>query len=243
MDINLLPARIDDLKSLCEKTNSPKYIGFLSAEETAAALRRFSLSDRYSLFGGYDGADRVIIGVMPQWCEELVFPIKAITFTYRECDLLSHRDFLGALMSLGITRESIGDILVEKGRAVVFVLDNISKFVLSQIEKVGNVGVKLSEGYTAPFPQLGKKESFSITVASMRIDCIVSSLCGISRKDATQKITDGMVQINSIGVYKTTTIAKAGDKIAIRKSGKYEVVSCDEFSKKGRIILKYNKYV
>ncbi len=243
MDIKLLPARIDDLKELCAKSNSPKFIGFLTAEEAAVAVGRFKAFERYSLFGGYEAAERVVLGVLPDWCEEVEFPLKAITFTYRECDTLSHRDFLGALMALGVTRETVGDILIEKGRAVAFVTDDVFKFVFSQIEKVGSVGVRLSEGFTQPLPSLGKKQPFSVTVASTRLDCVVAALCGISRGQAADKIAEGYVLINSICATKATASIKANDKVTIRKRGKFEITSCDDYSKKGRIILKYDKYV
>lgn len=243
MDIKLLPARVDDLKKLCDKSNSPKFIGFLTAEEAAVAVKQFKAGDQYSLSGGYDNAERVMLGILPDWCEEPVFPIKPITFTYRECDALSHRDFLGALMALGIMRETVGDILVEKGRAVAFVTDDVSKFVLTQIEKIGNVGVTLTEGFVEPLPNASKKQSFSVTVASVRLDCIVAALCGTSRGDATEKIADGYVSVNSVCVTKPTVNVKAEDKITVRKRGKFEITSCDEHSKKGRIILKYDKYI
>ncbi len=243
MDIKLLPARIDDLKQISQKSNAPKFIGFLSTEETAIAVKQFSFGEKYILFGGYETAERLMLGVLPDWCDDPAFPITAITFTYRACDKLAHRDFLGALMALGITRESIGDILIENGRAVVFVAHDVSKFVLSQIEKVGNVGVALGAGYTEPLPQLGKKQECSVTVASVRIDCVVAAICNISRTQATQKITDSFVLVNSVCVTKPTLNVKSQDKITVRQKGKFEVISCDELSKKGRIILKYNKYI
>ena len=243
MDVKLLPARVDDLKELCLKTNLPKFLAFLTPEESAVVVKQFKLGERYVLFGGYDDSERVMLGVVPDWCEEPVFPIKAITFRFRECDILSHRDFLGALMALGITRETIGDILVEKGRAVIFVADDVVRFVLTQINKVGNVGVTLSEGYSSPLPQLGQKQEFSVTVASTRADCVVSAICNTSRNQALEKISDGLVSVNSLLVSKPTAIISAGDKVTIRKKGRFEIVSCDGHSKSGRIILKYNKYV
>lgn len=242
MEINLLPARIGDLKQLCEKTKSPKFIGFLTADEVAVAVKQLKY-DRYDIFGGYYGAERVVLGVLPDWCETPHFPITAITFTYRTCDTLTHRDFLGALMSLGITRETVGDILIEPGRAVAFVLNDISKFIFTEISKIGNVGVTLAEGFAEPLPQLGKKQSFVVTVASMRLDCVVASLCGISRKEASEKISDGCVSVNSICTEKATQNVVAGSKITVRKKGKFEITACDEHSKKGRIILKYDKYI
>ena len=243
MDINLLPARIDDLKKQCEKTNSPKFLGFLTAEEMAIAARCFSLSERYQVFGGYDSAERVMVGVLPEWCDETTFPIVAITFRYRECDTLTHRDFLGALMALGISRETVGDILITEGRAVVFVTQDVSKFILSQTDKIGRVGVEICEGFSHPLPQSGKRESFTVTVASLRLDCVISALCNVSRKEAAQKIADGYVSLNSVGVSKPTISVASQSKIVVRQKGKFQIISCDEYSKKGRIILKYDKYV
>lgn len=243
MDNSLLSARIDDLKYLCEKTNSPKFLGFLTAEQVAVAVKRFKSCERYQLFGGYENAERVLIGILPEWCDETTFPITVITFTYRECDSLTHRDFLGALMALGIARETVGDILVSSGRAVVFVLSDIEKFVLTQIEKIGSVGVTVTKGFSEPLPQGSKKQSFTVTVASMRLDCVVSALCNISRKEATQKIDDGYVSVNSVAASKATVTVLSQSKIVVRQKGKYQITSCDEHSKKGRVILKYDKYV
>lgn len=243
MDNSLLSARIDDLKHLCEKTNSPKFLGFLTAEQVAVAVKQFKTHQKYQLFGGYENAERVMIGILPEWCDETAFPIAAITFTYRECDTLSHRDFLGALMALGIARETVGDILVSSGRAVVFVLSDIEKFILTQIDKIGNVGVTVAQGFNEPLPQGSKKQSFTVTVASMRLDCVVSALCNISRKEATQKIADGYVSVNSVAVCKATLTVSSQSKIVVRQKGKFQITSCDEHSKKGRIILKYDKYV
>ena len=243
MDIKLLTARINDLKQICQKSNSPKFIGFLNTEETAVAVKQFNRAEKYTFFGGYDSAERVMLGVLPEWCDDPKFPIAAVTFSYRMCDRLSHRDFLGALMALGITRETVGDILIEDGRAVVFVTSDFSKFVLTQIEKVGNVGVTLSEGYDTPLPQMGKKLECSETVASVRLDCVVAAICNMSRTQASEKITDGLVMVNSVCITKPTLSVRAYDKITIRQKGKFEILSCNEMSKKGRIILKYNKYI
>ncbi|MBQ2934552.1 MAG: hypothetical protein IJE02_08070 [Clostridia bacterium] len=243
MDANLLSARICDLKDLCYKSNSPKFIGFLTSQEMALALKQFNLGERYETSGGYDGAERVMLGVLPDWCDSAVFPIKAITITYRTCDKLSHRDFLGALMALGISRETVGDILIENGRAVVFVADDVANFVFTQIEKIGNVGVELNWDYCEPLPGASSKQACSTTIASTRIDCVVAAICGMSRGQAAQKIADGEVLINSITVAKSTVTVKQDDKVTISKKGKYDIKACDEFSKKGRIILKYDKYV
>ena len=143
METDLLKARIGDTADLCERTSSFKFLGFLSLEESLLADRILSKRNvKYSFFGGYDTAERVMLGCFPDWaeCEENYFPITAVTFDYRKADKLTHRDFLGSLMGLGIKRESVGDILVEDGRAVAFLSRDILKYVLTQIEKIGRTG-------------------------------------------------------------------------------------------------------
>lgn len=242
MDSELLPARILDLKYLCEKTSTPKFLGFLTPSEAAVVVKQFKDGESYRLYGGYEEAERTVLCVLPDWCEDPVYPITSFTFTYRKCDKLTHRDFLGALMALGIARETVGDILVEDGRAVVFILKDVSNFVSSQISKIGRVGVAVTEGFCGSLPTLGKKESFTTTVASTRLDCIVAALCGFSRKDAAEKIADGLVFVNSVCCAKVTHNVIAGSIVTVRQKGKFEITGCEEHSKKGRIILKYNMY-
>lgn len=243
MDSELLPARIKDLIFLCEKTSTPKFFGFLTSAEAAIALNQLRPTDKFKFFGGCDGAERTVLAVIPDWCDDPVYPIVAFTFTYRKCDTLTHRDFLGALMALGIARETVGDILVEPGRAVVFAYKNVSDFICSQINKIGNVGVKITLGFSEPLPQCGQKQEFVTTIASTRLDCVVSALCGISRKYADDIINEGFVSVNSIVREKTTYNVTRDDTLTVRKKGRFEIVACNEYSKKGRIILKYNKYV
>ncbi len=144
MDNALFAARVNDAADICEKAQKPKFLGFLTADEAECA-RRLLNNRRCStkFFGGYEGAERVMLGCFPDWDEIQDFPVSAVTFTFRKSDALRHRDFLGALMALGIKRETVGDILTEEGRAVIFVTNEVKGFVLSQVEKIGSVGVKV----------------------------------------------------------------------------------------------------
>jgi len=244
MDSNFFLSRVFDVAESCEKNCIPKFLGFLTSEEAsiaADALKKRNI--RYSFFGGYDEAERVFLACLPEWCDDAVFPITPITFSFRKEDELSHRDFLGSLMALGLTREKIGDILVEKGRAVAFVSENIAEHIISQIDKVGRVGVSLNKGCVSPLPSLSTLADFTITATSARLDCIISAICGYSRNKATEIIEAGLVSVNSIMSNKITKTVVDNDKIAVRGKGKFIICSTDERSKKGKIILKYKKYV
>ena len=244
METEILKARIFDTADICDRTSKPKFLGFLSKEESVFCERM--LQNRkidFSLFGGYGEAERLMLGCFPEWDVEKNFPITPISFTFRHSDSLTHRDFLGSLMGLGITRESVGDILVEEGRAVVFVTDDISSFVLSQIEKVGRVGVTVTSGFVFPLPEKGVLSEFETTIASERLDCVVSALCNISRGAALQKIEDGVVSVNSVVCMKPTKSIISGDAVTVRGKGKFIISSLENKTRKNRIVLKYWKYI
>ena len=244
MDKAFFAARVEDAAELCRRTQTPRFLGFLSPAEAAEAEKLLkNRGVRHGFFGGFDGAERTYLCCMPEWCDKPDYPITAVTASFRICDSLSHRDILGALMGLGITRESVGDILKEQGRAVFFVSRETAPFVLSQLGKAGRVGITLKEGFSQPLPQMSQSEECSVTVASVRADCIVSALAGVSRSAAAQLISDGRVSVNSAAIEKTTVSVRAGDAVTVRGKGRFTVVSADELSKKGRIILRYKKFV
>lgn len=241
---NILTARIRDAEKRCLSSDIPAYLGFLSPEEAALANEALKYSPvEYRFCGGYEGAERVYLACIPSRCEAPEPPIEAVTFLYSEAYPLSHRDFLGSLTALGISRQSIGDILIQSGRAVVFLNREVAKFVLSQIDKVGKTGVKVSLGYAEPLPSSGEKKELSGTVASLRLDCVVSELCSVSRSSAARLIEEGLVSVNSLVCEKVVKQIGAGDRISVRKKGKFEILSSDTYSKKGRTVLKYLKYI
>ncbi len=246
MDEQILFSRIDDAIRLKNVTGVFKAVGFLSESEIAKVKLLSCLKgERYDFFGGYEDAERRFFISLPDWCESgaQTGVLKSFTFTYRKCDKLSHKDFLGTFMSLGITRESIGDILCEEGRTVAFVAENVSKYIALQIEKVGGVGVTITEGFSCPLPLSATLKEFTDTVASFRLDCIVAALIGTSREKAKEIILEKRVSVNALVNDKVTAIVPMDAKISIRGEGKFLLSPSSETTKKGRLILKYSKYV
>jgi len=244
MDEKLFFPRLDDLVVKCEKTNIPQFLGFLSETETAMA--RSYLANNFvkvRFFGGFDGAIRNYVCVLPSWCDDVEFPIIPITFEYKSAYKLTHRDFLGAVMSLGIIREKVGDILVGNGTCVLFAQREIAKFIISQTQKIGNVGVNAFEGIKGELPISTKKQSLVDTIPSARLDAVVSAICNLSRNKASEIIESNLVCVNSFICEKTTKKINSGDVISVRKFGRFDITSVDDISKKGRIILKYEKHI
>ncbi|MBO5210532.1 MAG: hypothetical protein J6B80_01210 [Clostridia bacterium] len=243
MESEIFIARINDTLDIAQKTSKPKFFGFLSLEE--AALTQKTLENRnanFCLFGGYDGAQRVMLCCMPDWCENAEFPITALTFTYRTVDELRHRGFLGALMALGIVRESVGDILVESGRAVVFFKNEVLPFVKTNVCKIGSVGVTLTDGFTQPLPQGDSLVNVTVTVSSLRLDCVVSAVVNLSRGTANELIEAGLVLINSQVCEKSTRQINTGDVLTVRGKGKFIIGKTDGKTRKDRTILEFKKY-
>ncbi len=244
MQTELLKARVADLADMALKSGAPRFLGFLTPEEAEFVKGLGFKGTVFSFFGGYENAERVFLCVhsADMDVKHTSYPIDAVTVTFRERDTLSHRDFLGSLMSKGIKRETVGDILVENGRAVMFVGRDISKYVCEQTDRIGRVGVQTEKGYTEPLPLGAEKTVSSHTVASLRLDCVVAALVNLSRDKSAKFIADGFVCVNSVISQKPTKMVSAGDKITVRGYGKFTVISADGVTRKGRTVLIAEKY-
>ena len=236
--------RVKDAVKICELKSQPRFIGFMSPSEVAQVSSLIN-NVSYMLYGGYDMAERVYLGIFPDWCEKsnALFPITAITFTFRSCDKLTHRDFLGTIMSLGLKRSAIGDIIVESGKATAFVSNDIKDYLLSQIVKVGGVGVTVKEENVQNVQNNASFVECSATVSSNRVDSIVAALVSKGRSKACELISEGVVSVNSKLVSKNTQTIKASDVISIRKYGKFTIISAENITKKGRLIIEWKKYI
>ena len=244
MESKILIARISDTVSLCRKASTFKFLGFLSLEEKIKTQRLLTSQNvKFCFFGGYTAAERVVLCCLPDWADEADFPIIPLSFSFKNTEKLTHRDFLGSFMALGITRETVGDILVEEGRAVAFVLKDVVDYIFNEIKKIGKTGVTVSYGFNEPLPMKNELAEFNVTVASSRLDCIVSALINSSRSEAVGKIELGLVSLNSVIEEKITKTVQNGDAVSVKGYGKFFIESMDKKTKKNRTLLKYKKYL
>ena len=231
----LFYSKLDDAIYLCNVRQKPYFMSFMSERRQAVASEYLKTVcfDNYSFFGGYENSERKILGLF--FDEVTEFPISAIEFNFRSCDKLSHRDFLGALMSLGIERETVGDILVEDGRCIVFVKSELKDYIVSQLFKIGNVGVRIIEANLNHLPEgRGYDEAF-YTVSSLRLDNIISAVTGLSREKTKILILSGNVSYNFIPNQNVSLILKEKDSFIIRGKGKYIINGILGETRKGRI--------
>ncbi len=241
-----LESKISDAIRQCDSQSVPKFVGFLdSAGASIATAVGIRQRVRFMLFGGFKNAERVYFGVFPDWCEPSaeIFPIARLRVLNKSSRELSHRDVLGAFMSAGIERDTVGDIITGNGDPIAFVSPTVVKHLTGHILKIASAGVEIVEDSETEITVNNRFEELTGTVASMRLDCVVAELCNCSRNKASVLIEGGSVAVNGLEVLKLTAFVSADDVISVRRVGKFIVDECDRLTKKGRIALKYRKYI
>ncbi len=246
-DDEVLEAKLRDALRLAQSGGRPRFVGFLDERQAASTQKLMDhlCFKNYMLWGGHENSERVVFGAFPDFLEPdtALFPVTPLTASFRPCDSLSHRDFLGALLANGIVRETLGDILVEEGRCVLFARSEIAGFVLSQTSKIGRVGVRLTEGAAEPLPAGGDFEDFSAVVASARLDCIVAAAAGVSREKASGMISAGLVMLNHEANTSVSAAVPEGSKISVRGKGRFILDRLGPVTKKGRLSIAGRKYI
>ena len=236
-----------NLIRLSERRYEPCYSDFLTEAEAMSALHELKTQccDRFMLWGGFEAAQRGMLCVYPESSPPSTddFPMKALSLTFRRSAKLTHRDFLGSLMGIGIKREAVGDIVISEGTATFFVRSELEGFVRAQIEKVGREGVEFSETGVDLSTIKQEFEERSGTVASLRIDAVIGECTGISRSKAQQIVKSGLAALNSETIYDTDHRVEDGDKLSVRGFGKYIIRFDGTMSKKGKLRIKVLKYI
>ena len=235
----LLLDKAYDAIYLAERRNIPRFLGFLNEHESLYVRQHLPKSADITFFGGYPEAVRLMMGAS---ADEDSFPITALEFCYREQDDLRHRDFLGSLMAMGIRRDTLGDILTGKGRTVIFVRDDIVPFLLSDVDKIGRVGVKVSYADVDDLPIPDDIEELLFTLSSLRLDAFVAAAAHLSRDKAARLIKNELVTVDHVTDTEVSSQLKEGMTVTIRKHGKYVLAELRGTSKKGKLRLSVKHY-
>jgi RNA-binding protein YlmH len=239
---DLLVARITDLYYLSAERNKPQFTGFLNEQEISICmdtLNTFSFDD-YSFYGGYNNSQRMVLGF---GANEDDFPISVIEFTFRKQDKLNHRQFLGTILSTGLKRSVVGDILCMEGKAYVFILSSQAEYVMNNINRVARVGVKSKLIELADFSYTPEFVYKDYIIASMRLDNVVSAITKLSREKTRTLILSGNVFKNYIETDNLSAKVKQGDVISVRRYGKFVIESQGGITKKGRLKLTIRQYI
>lgn len=247
----IMLARALDKLDLAQNRGVPAHTEFLSPEQQALLddMLRACQSQRHFLFGGFPDAERQICVFLPDWQEQedwLAIPdgsVAALRCTFPREAALTHRDILGSLMGLGITRERLGDILMYEGGCDVLALRDILPILLTQWDSAGRWRLTIEElsldqlNITPP-----KTHTFRDTVAALRLDAVVACGFSLSRSRSAELISGGRVMLNHRQCLKPDHPVAEGDVLTLRGAGKCVLRQILGKSKKARTMVLMEAY-
>ena len=245
----MLLAKLWDKINAGIRRNIPANTCFLSPRELEMARYLFGDEPGLTSFGGYGDAERKMLCYLPEYLEEDSLydedsPLVCLRAVYFEGDDLSHRDFLGALMGFGLARETVGDICVGKGSCDFFVTAEIAPYIQQNFLSAGRTKLRIQQIplRDAQIPEPEVKE-IRDTLASLRLDSVISSGFRIGRSLAAQYVSAGKAAIDGLPCEKPDKQVSEGAKISVRGLGKIKLQSVGGQTKKGRISVTIHRYV
>ncbi len=207
---------------------------------------------RYVTYGGYDLSERQMVAFLPDalyaFSEEQIipYPVQVLEISpqnKRFCEELSHRDYLGAVMNLGIERCKLGDIMVDGSKALLFVREELAGYIRENLTRIRHTSVNICVSCDFPNDYEPKYEEIKGTVASVRLDTVLSLAFPLSRSKITSYIEGAKVFVNGKLVTSNGYRLKEGDIISVRKMGRIVYDGVLSETKKGRFLTVIRKYI
>lgn len=247
-DDKILIASAEDRINQCENFYMITRTDFLDLHQKTLVsnmVKNISHSCKIKFYGGYEESERTICFFLPEYAEisdvdDIVVAKVSVPNAGRK---LTHRDYLGALLALGIKREKTGDILVRPDGADILILRDLAEFIEMNFSRVGRIplSIKIVELDQLEIPENEFIERED-TVASLRLDNIISAAFGISRNKAVEAIKKGIVFLNGLECIKPDKEVQEGDKLVLRGKGKAYLLEKGGLSRKGRVYIKLRIY-
>lgn len=245
----LILAKIWDKLNIGIRKNISSNTSFLSPRELEMA--RFLFGDTPGLypFGGYGDAERKMLVYLPDYLDESALtdensPIVCLRAEFYRGDSPSHRDFLGALMGLGVARETLGDICVGTNSCDFFTTREIAPYLMQNFTDAGRTHLRLRaislNEIRIPEPEIREIRD---TLASLRLDSVVSAGFRIGRSAAAQYVSQGKVSIDGLPCEKCDKTVTEGSKISVRGLGKIKLAAVNGKSKKDRHCVIIHQYL
>ena len=246
-DDKFLISLAEDKMRQCASRNILSCTSFLDLRQQSLLQEHFKWMTgvRHELFGGFDTAERCVLVFLPDYADLSMVDDVACVRVQTASALpkpLTHRDYLGALMGIGLRREKIGDILVRENGADILVCSDVKKYILSDFCQAGRAHfraeeIALSDIAVPPTHSQIKRD----TVPSLRLDCLISSAYSMSRTNACAYIDGGKVFVNGVQIYKKDHKLSEGDKLVVRGKGKAILKEIGGLSKKDRIFVEIER--
>ena len=249
-DTELLKKRFIELANKSYNAGIFVFTDFLGLSEQSAfsEIKKEIRGIPYTAFGGADGTERVMIrfGSEEDLGYEVPFPIsviKAEPVSQKFADKLTHRDFLGAILNLGIERSTLGDIAIIDNVGYIFASDDIAEYITSSLTKVKHTDMRLKIVEELPEGELYKTELRRIQANGERIDAIIAKVFGMSREDSSTLFKKRLVFVDGRCTENTSYIPKEGEVISVRGHGRMIYRGYDSFTKKGKMNIVVEVYV
>lgn len=247
-DEQLLLKRLSDLAHKAEQQYYCTFSEFLNMNEQDIFLKHKEdfAGVHYEMYGGYPDAERRMIAFYPDDYVKEKFPIDCLSVhpvNEKFSDHLTHRDFLGAILNLGIDRNRIGDLLIDQNSAYVFCICQISAYITEHLTKVKHTKITSA---LCDVPEIALSPKFRTkqgTVTSIRLDSVVALAFNLSRTTAAGYISAGLVFINGKLTESASAVPKSNDIISVRKLGRFKFENTALKSKKDKFVVKAHIYM
>ncbi len=248
-ELQQLRNRFRDLADKSFSQNMFTFTGFLGLGEQDVFWRtqREVAHAGYAFYGGAEETDRKVLrfGNAEEFGYEIPFPIVCLhvrPLAAKFADSLSHRDFLGALMNLGIDRSTVGDIRVGDKEAYLFCLDSIAEFICGNLEQVKHTRVRCEIVDTAAKVPAEEPERVTVQVASLRTDAVIARVYNKSRESCLELFRAQKVYVDGRLCENNSRPLKAGEMINARGYGKFKVTGEPRETRKGKLSLEVLVY-
>ena len=264
---DLFEARLEDAIRKCN-AGSVAHLPFLTMRQRRRAerlLEAHGMRENVWFWGGHPTAERACLFLLPDYlvailpedaaereaalpdylADELQEAVVALSMQGSGFRNLSHRDYLGAVLGLGIERDALGDIAVQdEHSAILFCPRTLAGFLSGELTKVGSDTVRCRECQIDETFTDGKKyRPISDTVASARLDCVVAALCNLSREAAQSAVRSGLVEVDFEPEERVDTVLDPPITVSVRGHGRFILRSFDGETKKGRLRLRADQLV
>ena len=225
------------------------FTDFLSEAEIAElyAMEKEISFAGFGLFGGCENCERCMcrFGNPKEMGYETAYPIKCLHIapsSFKFAETLTHRDWLGALMNLGIERELTGDIICREKEAFIFVEEHIADYICENLASVRHTAVVPEICDEVPESTFVRLQDMLILASSERLDGIISKVFDLSRSESSKLFAEGRVFINGRAALNSSIVCRENDRISVRGFGKFIYSGPEKVSKKGRLYIKITRY-
>lgn len=249
-ELELLKKRFIELAQKSERGLYYTFTDFLGLAEQSALSEALS-KIRYAkptFFGGVEGAERYMVRFGDE--EEIGYPapfpitlIKVAPVSQKFADKLTHRDILGSLMSLGIERDKLGDIVLCDNVAYVFLHEDIAEYITGELTRVKNTDVRTEVAVSLPKESLYQTENRTVQISSERLDAVIAKVYHLSRDDAQMLFRRSLVYVGGKECQSLSYTPKVGDKVTVRGYGRFVYNGIIGLSKKGKLNVEVLVYI